>query len=69
MMDYAYQRPSGVMVSLIVETILMRLDVVSVLFLLLLFLFLMACSYRNNKCLCSQKFEWKTWYKQITLDL
>lgn len=53
--------------SMIVKTTLMRLDVVSVF--LLFFLLLVACSYRRNKCMCLQKFELKTWYKQITLDL
>jgi hypothetical protein len=67
MMDYAYQMPSGVMDSMIVETTLMRLDVVSV-FLLVLFLLLVACSYWKNKCKCWQKFEQKTLYKQITSD-
>jgi hypothetical protein len=36
MMDYAYQIPSGVMVTLIVETILMSLDVVSVFFIIII---------------------------------
>lgn len=39
-----------------------------VFFFKLLFL-LVACSYRKNKCIWLQKFEWKTLYKQITLDL
>jgi hypothetical protein len=35
MMDYAYQIPSGVMDSMIVKTSLMRLDVVSVFFIII----------------------------------